>query len=590
MTAPWDRQSPDWRFCLFLRRGAALPRGTKGCRAPRNSLAPRRPWIASLLFLAVLVPFTARAQQPSTPKVASSDPILRAMREELDRSKSHLKMENVPAPYYIEYRVSDVEQYDAQAAFGALLQEQRSHARTVRVVVRVGDYKQDSYFGPGVGVATLGPIDNDPIALRWQLWTATDSAYKAASESLAMKRAALRQYSADQPFDDFAHAPALESIEPLVKLDFDPTPWREALEKSTALFRTDPKIQSLWATARFRAVNQYFVNTEGTITRDGYTVYFLNEDGSTQAADGMRLERSPYFTAASLKELPTPEEFQANTAKVLETLKNLRDAPVVDEDYRGPVLFSADAASDVFNGMVGGNVLGKRPRPGESARTVGDYASNYKSRVLPNFLSVEDDPTLKTFAGKTLIGSYDADDEGVHASKVSLVQDGELVNYLLSREPIRDFPESNGHGRAAPGQSASPNIGNLIVQSKQPLSPEQLRQKLLDICREENKAFGYYVETLGGTGYEPRLLYRVYEKDGHQELVRGAVFDELDTRALRNDLVAAGNDQLVGNREGAVPTTVISPSILFDDLEVKRTDAKNAKLPEYPAPDLTSAR
>ncbi len=556
-----------------------------------RSLRLPLPWF--LFLLPMLCGAPARGQQGATSAssssaaAASSDPVLRAMREELDRSKSHLKMDNVPAPYYIEYRVSDVEQYDAQAAFGALLQEQRSHARTVRVVVRVGDYKQDSYFGPGIGVATLGPIDNDPIALRWQLWTATDSAYKAASESLAMKRAALRQYSADQPFDDFAHAPPLESIEPLVKLDFDPKPWRETLEKSTALFRTDPKIQSLWATARFRAVNQYFVNTEGTITRDGYTVYFLNEDGSTQAADGMRLERSPYFTAASLKELPTPEEFQANTAKVLETLKNLRDAPVVDEDYRGPVLFSADAASDVFNGMVGGNVLGKRPRPGESARTVGDYASNYKSRVLPNFLSVEDDPTLKTFAGKTLIGSYDADDEGVHASKVSLVQDGELVNYLLSREPIRDFPESNGHGRAAPGQSASPNIGNLIVQSKQPLSPEQLKQKLLDICREENKAFGYYVETLGGTGYEPRLLYRVYEKDGHQELVRGAVFDELDTRALRNDLVAAGNDPLVGNREGAVPTTVISPSILFDDLEVKRTDAKNAKLPEYPPPDLT---
>src|ERR1039457_3224523 len=284
------------------------------------------PWSLFLLLLFCGAPArgqrSAASASSSSAAAASSDPVLRAMRDELDRSKSHLKMDNVPAPYYIEYRVSDDEQYDAQAAFGALLQEQRSHARTVRVVVRVGDYKQDSYFGPGVGVATLGPIDNDPIALRWQLWTATDSAYKAASESLAMKRAALRQYSADQPFDDFAHAPALESIEPLVKLDFDPKSCCEALEKSTALFRTAPKIQFLSATARFRAVNQYFVNTEGTITRDGYTVYFLNEDGSTQAADGMRLERSPYFTAASLKELPTPEEFQANTAKVLETLKN----------------------------------------------------------------------------------------------------------------------------------------------------------------------------------------------------------------------------------------------------------------------------
>ena len=208
--------------------------------------------------------------------------------------------------------------------------------------------------------------------------------------------------------------------------------------------------------------------------------------------------------------------------------------------------------------------------------------------MLPVFLSVVDDPTLKTFGGKTLIGSYDADDEGVRAVKVPVVEDGLLVNYLLGREPIRDFPESNGHGRAAPGQSALPYIGNLIVQSKQPLSPEQLKQKLIDICRQDNKPFGYYVETLGGNDYEPRLLYRVYEKDGHQELVRGGEFDELDSRALRNDLVAAGNDPLVGNREGAVPTTIIAPSILFDDLEVKRTDAKNAKLPEYPSPDLTA--
>jgi TldD protein len=551
----------------------------------------RRSLLGILFLLPLLCAIPARGQQaaasPSSASAASSDPLLKAMREELDRSRLQLKMDNVPAPYYIEYRLSDVDQYDADAAFGVLRQEQRIRTRVVRVVVRVGDYKQDSYYGPGTGISVLEPIDDNPIALRWQLWSATDSAYKAASESLATKQATLRQYTADQPFDDFAHAPPVQSIGPLVKLDFDAKLWRDTLEKSTALFRTDPKIQSLTASVRFRSVNQYFVNTEGTVTRDGYTVYFLNEDGSTQADDGMRLERSPYFTAATPRELPTPEQFQTDTAQMIETLKNLREAPVVDEDYRGPVLFSPDAASDIFDGMVGGNVLGKRPRPGESARTTGDYASNYKSRVLPSFMSVEDDPTLKTFGGKSLIGSYDADDEGVRAVKVSVVQDGELVNYLLGREPIRDFPDSNGHGRAAPGQAAFPSLGNLIVESKQALSSEDLKKKLLDICRQEGKAYGYYAETLGGSEYEPRLLYRIYEKDGHQELVRGAVFDELDARSLRNDLVAAGNDPLVGNREGSVPTTVISPSILFDDLEVKRTDAKNAKMPEYPPPDLT---
>jgi len=548
--------------------------------------AGRSPLIFLLASLFVL-PASGQQQKPGSGSTTQPDPLLQAMREELVRSKAQLKMDNVAAPYYIEYHLWDMDEYDAEAAFGALREEQRTHARTLRVVVRVGDYKQDSY-GPGYAGVSLAPVDDDPIALRWQLWLATDQAYKAASEALAAKKAALREYTAEQPFDDFAHAPTVESIEPVAKLDFDPKPWSEALEKATDLFRTDPKIESLSASFRATSVNQYFVNTEGTVTRDGYTVYYLSAEGSTQAADGMRLGRSPYHSAATLRELTTPDEFVADAAKMVQTLKELREAPIVDEDYRGPVLFSADAASDIFNGMIGGNIVGRRPPPGQSARTVGDYASNYKSRVLPTFLSVEDDPTAKTFDGKSLIGSYDTDDEGVRAQKVSIVQDGMLVNYLLGREPIRDFSESNGHGRAAPSQLAVPTIGNLIVKSKETLSPAELKQKLIDICRQEGKDYGYRVETLGGSDYEPRLLYRVYQKDGHEELVRGAVFDELDTRALRNDLVAAGNDPLVSNREGAIPTTVISPSILIDDLEVKRTDKKNAKLPEYPAPDLTA--
>jgi len=553
-----------------------------------SAVALKRIFPVMLCAFIVIQPVMGQKAVPALSSLhtdAPSEVLLQAMRDELDRSKLQLKMENVPAPYYIEYRLSDTDEYDAEAAFGALRLDQRVHARTLRFVVRVGDYKHDSYYGPGVGAVSLAPIDNDPIALSRQLWIATDQAYKSASEALALKNAALRQYTSDQPFDDFAHSPALQLIEPLVNLEFDPTPWKRMIEKSTALFRRDPKIESLSASVRFRAVNQYFVNSEGTVTRSGYTVYSLNLLGTTQAADGMRLGRSPAYTAATLKELPTPEEFEANTLKMLDTLKNLREAPVVDEDYRGPVLFSADAASDIFNGMLGRNIVGIRPRPGDSARTTGDYASNYKSRVLPAFLSVTDDPTQQSFDGKTLVGAYREDDEGVRASKVPVVENGMLVNYLLGREPIRDFPDSNGHGRAGPGQLATPSIGVLMVASKQPSSPDELKQKLIELCKQEGKPFGYYAETLAGASYEPLLLYRLYA-DGRQELVRGAVFDELDTRALRNDLVAAGNDLLVSNREGNVPTTIIAPSILIDDLEVKRTDAKNAKLPEYPAPAL----
>ena len=229
-------------------------------------------------------------------------------------------------------------------------------------------------------------------------------------------------------------------------------------------------------------------------------------------------------------------------------------------------------------------MLGIRPKPGASARTAGEFSSNYKGRVLPTFLTVVDDPTMKTFQGKTLVGGYEIDEEGVRVAPLPVIKDGMLVDYLLGREPIRDFSDSNGHGRAAPGQAPSPSIGILMLQAKETSSPEDLKKKLIDMCKDESKPYGYYAETL--VGNNPRLLYRVYVSDGHEELVRGAVFNELDTRTLRNDLVAAGNDPLVSNREGAVPTTVISPSILFEELEVKRTDSKNAKLPEYPPPAL----
>jgi TldD protein len=545
-------------------------------------------------FLGGAIPASvAQAQQKSSAAATAassatvqSDPLLKAMREELDRSKSQLKMDNVPAPYYIEYRLSDVDEYSAEAAFGALRQDQRMQGRSLRVVVRVGDYKQDSYYGPGTGMVTFAPRDDDSIALRRELWLATDRAYKIASEALASKKAVLSQYTADQPFDDFARAPALESVGPFVKLDFSPAPWKETLEKVTNLYRSDAKIQSLSAYLRFRAVNDYFVNTEGTSTRQGYTVYSLNLSAETQADDGMELGRSPFYVGGGASELPSQEKLLAETAKMLQSLKDLREAPLVEEDYRGPILFSNDAASDILDGMIGSNILGIRPKPGDSARTTGEFSSNYKGRVLPAFLSVVDDPTMKSFDGKSLIGSYQIDEEGVRVTSLPVIKDGVLVEYLLGRMPIRDFTDSNGHGRAAPGQSPSPNIGNLILQPKESSSPAELKKKLIEMCKQEGKPYGYYAETL--VGYNPRLLYRVYVSDGHEELVRGAIFNELDTRTLRSNLVAAGNDPLVSNREGAIPTTVISPSILFDELEVKRTDKKNAKLPEYPPPTLTA--
>jgi TldD protein len=548
-------------------------------------------WIAAAIVLGLLAasPFGVAAQQKQLPAEAASDPILRALQAELTRSKAHLKMENVDSPFYIEYRVFDVEQFDASAAFGALRDQNRTRLRLLRAVVRLGDYKLDSFFNAGQGISDILPLDNDELALRHQVWLATDQAYKRASEAFSNKKAQLKQLNIDQPVDDFARAEAAVSIGPTAKLDVDPAKWTKMLESATSVYKNDPQIQSLTASVNFTVLSQYFVNTEGTVTRNGSAHYQIVLSASEQAPDGMRLDRAPQFTANRIEELPTPDEFQKDALNLIKDMKTLREAPVVDEEYRGPVLFSNDAATDMFFELVVPNVLGRRPAPGRPARTVGAFASSWRARVLPDFISVVDDPTVDAFAGHGLGGSYKVDDEGVPAAPVTVVDKGILVNYLIGRVPIRDFPASNGHGRASGNGNTAPAPGNLFFRPAKTSTREDLKKQLIDECRNRGFKYGYFVDTLGPR-LAPRMLYRVWTDDEHEELVRGAIFNELDIRALRSDLVAAGDDPLVSNRTGLPFMTIVSPSVLFDELEVKRADNTKEKLPDYPAPALTAGR
>lgn len=543
----------------------------------------------TISMILVAFPIGISAQQKPLPAEAASDPILRAMQAELTRSKAQLKMENVDSPFYIEYRIFDVEQFEASAAFGALRDQNRTRMRLVRAVVRLGDYKLDSFFNAGQGVSDILPLDNDELAIRHQLWLATDQAYKRASEAFSNKKAMLKQLNIEQPVDDFAKAEPVVSIGPAVKLDVDQAKWTKMLESATSVYRSDPQIQSFIASLSFTALSRYFVNTEGTVTRFGSSHYQIVLNASEQAPDGMRLDRSPQFTASRIEELPSPDKIQADALKLVDDMKKLREAPVVDEEYRGPVLFSNDASSDMFFELIAPNILGRRPQPGRPARTVGGFASSWKARVLPDFISVVDDPTVETFAGQSLGGSYKVDDEGVPAAPVTVVDKGVLANYLIGRAPIRDFPVSNGHGRAAGNGNTAPAPGNLFFRPAKTSSREKLKKQLLDECRSRGLPYGYFVDSLGPR-LSPRMLYRVWTNDGHEELVRGAIFNELDTRALRSDLVAAGDDALVSNRTGLPFMTLVTPSVLFDELEVKRADNSKEKLPDYPAPTLTAGR
>ena len=540
-----------------------------------------------LLSFAVLTPSGASAQ--NTREDAEKDPVLKAMLEELDRSMTKLQLPGFSKPYFIEYRIEDVQDFETRAAFGAAEGTERSHARVARISVRVGDYKTDNSGPRGDGALQLTTIEEDPIAIRSALWTGTDQAYKAALAAYAQKQAELKQVQTPPQADDFSKAAPIISLAEPLKLSVDQQTWTERVAGDSGLYRSDPTVNAnqkliQYSNAAFhaRVTTTWIVSSEGAIVRKSASSYSESLGVGTQADDGMHLDRSYGSSGISLSDLDSPEEFRKHALDLIASLGDLRKAPVVEEEYHGPVLFSADASADTLHSLLAAGVTATRPKLGTEARTNGPFASSYKARIMPDFLSVVDDPALKTWQGKDLVGSYSVDDEAVPAQTVKLVADGHLENYLIGRTPVRDFPESNGHARAGVAGPARPVIGVLKITAQQGLSDDQLKHKLLDLAKDRGLKSVYYVETLGGVN-APRLLYRL-DLDGNRTLVRGAVLDDLDQRALRSGVDAAGQSLWVANYATEIPETVLAPALLFDDVTVKRANETNDKLPYYPPP------
>jgi len=539
----------------------------------------------SFLLILPLLCAGAVAQSPT----ANQDPILTAMQQELAREKADLVLPGMQRPYFMEYRLEDIHTYDASASYGALTGEGETRQRVVRVEVRVGDYAVDSSSAHGEGSLQLAPGDDDAAALKFALWTATDEAYKNALRAYTAKLAALKQFQSAPTANDFTPAKPVTHIEPLHELVLDREEWKRRIVEASGLFASAPETKSFAAQVQYSSagvdalvVNRYTVNTDGTALRTGFSGYSDNINVGGQADDGMQLGRSNGSTAIEASKLESAESLRKRTIENLISFDALRKAPVVDaEDYHGPVLFSGDASADVINHLFVPNVQADRPDIGTTARTQGAYQSSYKSPVLPAFLSVVDDPTMHSFEGQALLGSYAVDDEGEPSARLTLVDRGRLINYLLGREPVKDFPESNGHGRASLGQAAQPYAGVIEVRATQELSSEQLHAKLLALAKEQQRDV-YEVETLAGD-LAPRLLYRV-SADGKRTLVRGAVFDELDQRSLRSEIVAAGGKSYVAQTLQPLPETTIVPELLFGDIAVKRATQEQAKLPYYPPP------
>jgi predicted Zn-dependent protease len=519
---------------------------------------------------------------------AEKDPLLKAMLTELDRSMSQLQLPGFAKPFFIQYRIEDVDDFQTKAEFGASEGSQRTHQRVARITVRVGDYKTDSSGGRGDGALQLTSLDDDPVAVRSALWAGTDQAYKSALAAYAQKQAELKQVQTQPQADDFSQEkPVISLAEPEI-LHVDEAAWTERVARASGLYRTDDSVKSNqhdveYSSAGFhaRVTTTWLVDSEGTIVRKTASEYQQNLGVGSQAADGMHLDRSYASTGNALKDLDAPEVFTRHAVGLLASLVELRKAPVVEEEYHGPVLLSSDASADTMRSLVASALTATRPKLGTEARTNGAFASSYHARVLPEFLNVNDDPGRKEFNGKGLVGAYAIDDEGVPAQAVKLVTEGKLEGFLIGREPVRDFPQSNGHGRAGIAGSPRPAFGVLEITAQDGLSDDALEKKLVDLGKDRGLKSVYYVETLGGEA--PRLLYRI-TLDGKRELVRGATLDDLDQRALRSGVEAAGKDLFLANYFGDVPGTLLAPALLLDDVTIRRANEKNEKLPFYPPP------
>jgi predicted Zn-dependent protease len=522
---------------------------------------------------------------------AEKDPVLNAMLTELDRSMSQLQLPSFAKPFFIEYRIDEVDDFTTKADYGSSEGANHAHQRVARVTVRVGDNKTDSSGGRGDGAIELMVLDNDPIALRSSLWSATDQAYKNALAAYAQKQAELKQVQTPPQADDFSQEKAIVSLAgPAPAMNLDESAWDQRVARASGLYRSDATVSASehdvqYSSASFhaRATTTWIVTSEGTIVRKSSTEYQEAFGAGTQAADGMRLDRSYSTTGTSPADLDSEAVFNRHAVEEIASLAELRKAPLVEEEYHGPLLMSADAATDTLRSLVGSAVTATRPSLGTEARTNGPFASSYHARVMPDFMSAVDDPMLKTYDGKGLLGAYDVDDEGVPAQAVKLVTDGRLENYLIGRQPVRDFPQSNGHGRAGITGPARPMVGVLKITAENGISNDELNKKLLDLAKDRGLSSVYYVETMGGDR-TPRLLYRL-GADGKRELVRGAVLSDVDERALRSSVEAAGKDLFVANFFGDPPTTVLGPALLFDDATVRRANQKNDKLPFYPPPE-----
>ncbi|HXN28963.1 MAG TPA: metallopeptidase TldD-related protein [Candidatus Acidoferrales bacterium] len=530
--------------------------------------------------------------------------VLTTMQHELQRATASLAKTD-PAPYYMSYAVTDTDETAVAASNGSVIYSASVNRRQADVMMRVGSIALDNTHGQSraSGITSgLLPLNDDTNAIARILWQLTDREYEQASAAfLKVKTSnAVRSEEEDKSPDFSSEAPQDHlNLVPLHPPS-DQQIWEARTRNISAGFLKYPEVYSSYVTFNISADRSYLATSEGSALIRPGAIARLIIQAETRADDGMELMRVESFQAATAGQLPSDAELAAKVDKIAADLKALRAAPAADP-YAGPAMLSGRAAAVFFHEVLGHRLEGHRQRDENEGQT---FTKKVNQLVLPAFLSVADDPTLKELNGVQLAGHYDFDDEGVPSTRVVAVENGILKNFLMSRMPIKNFSTSNGHGRRQPGLMPTGRQGNLIVTSSNTVKDSELREKFVAEIKKQGKPYGLYFDDIQGgftlTGRAspqafqviPVMVYRVYADGRPDELVRGV--DIVGTPLLSlNNIVLTGDtlqvfNGICGAESGQVPVAAAAPEMLFTEIEVQKRRRGSERPPVLPPPGLES--
>ncbi len=569
--------------------------------------AKRSAWASYLIGLGLLAGlatlFAPKAAAYPPDAQAQRSPLLGALQAELDRSMKTYGAQD-PAAYYIGYAVTDTQRVDVSGSNGALLDSRAVRNRYLEVSVRAGSYQLDDTHKVGErqvqsdNPVVAVPVDNDPEVLRRAAWLETDKQYRAAEEALIKIKTGkeVKVETVEGKAPDFSREQPHVSISPQVSINVDRTPWEAKVRAYTKAFRESAAIINSIVTFSAQAQNVLQVTSEGTQLQFGQVRYRLELFIQGKAPDGMDIDRYYNFDWVDPKEAPDDKAVYAAEATMRKELEGLIKAPIVDPTV-GPALLTGRAAAVFFHEVFGHRAEGHRQKDVSEGQT---FSKKVGEQILPPFLSITDDTTMRKLGGQDLLGYYQFDDEGVPAERVTLVDHGVLKSFEMSRSPLVGFPHSNGHGRRQLGATPVSRQGNLIVQSSKTVSNAELRGKFIELIREQHKPYGLLIDDIAGgftfTGrgqpqafqVQPLVVYEVFPDGRPDELVRGVDIVGTPLAALTK-IVATGDKPEVfngycGAESGSVPVAAASPAILISEMEVQKKETSTDRPPILPPP------